>query len=243
MSTSLLAIISGIAYGIYRLYLSHRKEGWGGVKKNFFTDGFHAVIFGICWWALIFAYHFFYKVPSHIRLDANSQVAPAFKSVIMPPQGWERKSFRPKSKNSIPIVAMPRLHEGNDPFVEFNNVQLLDWSDQIVNDLHEALNEYEITTSQILGSPSPNKESMRTARNARLREQTIDKYYNQLVIYRKELIRRVHGGDTDTAMNYVYLKLSLFQSDKDSLYGTVTIVVRDLDELRDRLRTQMELKR
>ena len=77
MSTSLLALISGIAYGLYRLVLTHRREGWSGVKKHLTSDGLHALVFGVCWWLLLFSYHLFIKLPSEIRKEAEAQKPPS----------------------------------------------------------------------------------------------------------------------------------------------------------------------
>src|ERR1700674_978347 len=76
MSTSLLALMSGVAYGIYRLFITHRNDGWAGVKKNLATDGLHAIVFGVCWWVLLFSYHVFWKIPTEIRAEANTAQPP-----------------------------------------------------------------------------------------------------------------------------------------------------------------------
>jgi hypothetical protein len=77
MSTSMLALISGVAYGIYRLVITHKNEGWEGVKKNLASDGLHAIVFGVCWWILLFSYHLFWKIPREIRAEAKSVSAPS----------------------------------------------------------------------------------------------------------------------------------------------------------------------
>jgi hypothetical protein len=85
MSTSLLALISAVAYGIYRIILSHKRDGWQGVRKHFLADGVHALIFGVCWWVLLFSYHFFLKVPRAIENEASRQYPPKLRFIPSPP--------------------------------------------------------------------------------------------------------------------------------------------------------------
>jgi hypothetical protein len=85
MSTSLLALISAVAYGIYRIILSHKRDGWQGVRKHSLADGVHALIFGVCWWVLLFSYHFFLKVPRAIENEASRQYPPKLRFIPSPP--------------------------------------------------------------------------------------------------------------------------------------------------------------
>jgi len=117
MSTSALALLSGLAYGIYKLILSYRREGWPGVRAHFVKDAMHGLIFGICWWALLYSYHLFYKVPSEIRAQAAAAHAPlppkltvpekiAYLRTVsrhLPPETpvWNDKSPEPKSLSAL----------------------------------------------------------------------------------------------------------------------------------------------
>jgi hypothetical protein len=92
MSTSALALLSGVAYGFYKLILSHRREGWQGVKAHFAKDAVHGLIFGICWWALLFTYHLSVKVPSEIRMQADSAIVPLRSHAPTVPTFWVTKS-------------------------------------------------------------------------------------------------------------------------------------------------------
>jgi len=85
MSTSVLAILSGLVFGIYRLVLTYRNEGWRGVSKSFLSEGIHAIIFGAAWWGLLFSYHLFVKVPRQIRKESASHAPPIPRHRIAPP--------------------------------------------------------------------------------------------------------------------------------------------------------------
>jgi hypothetical protein len=85
MSTSMLALLSAVAYGVYRSFLSYRNEGFQGVRKHFLADGLHALIFGIAWWSILFSYHFFLKVPREIRTHTDRIRPPDTPSPPSPP--------------------------------------------------------------------------------------------------------------------------------------------------------------
>lgn len=108
MSTSALALLSGVAYGIYKLILSHRREGWQGVKTHFAKDALHGLIFGICWWAILFAYHLFFKVPAEIRAQANNVTVPALQQRLSLPQSWDSET-RPKKSHEPPIERIAKF--------------------------------------------------------------------------------------------------------------------------------------
>jgi len=124
MSTSALALLSGLAYGIYKLILSYRKEGWKGVREHFGKDVAHGLIFGLCWWTLLLAYHLFVKVPRGIAVEADNSVAPSARHPVPPPSAY---LYTPRRKQGNARNQEPRLHwDETDPFREYNNDQFIE---------------------------------------------------------------------------------------------------------------------
>jgi hypothetical protein len=72
MSTSILALLFAVAYRIYRLLVDFQEGGRAAVKKNLLTDSLHAIVFGVCWWLLLFSYHSLWKIPHQINAEAES---------------------------------------------------------------------------------------------------------------------------------------------------------------------------
>lgn len=119
MSTSLLAIASGVAYGIYMLLITHRREGWSGVRKSFIAEGLHAVIFGVSWWILLFSYHLFIKVPREIKQQALASYPPIALQPIPPSFALDRTPAPPRRiaqvATSLPLIP-PMFSEVHDTF-------------------------------------------------------------------------------------------------------------------------------
>jgi hypothetical protein len=104
MSTSGLALFSGVAYAIYKLILSYRKDGWAGMRNHFIKDVFHGLIFGACWWIILFSYHLWWRVPSEIRQEAdNAVVPPSFRALPIPPQAYQT-TIQPTITDEVPTV-------------------------------------------------------------------------------------------------------------------------------------------
>jgi hypothetical protein len=108
MSTSGLALFSGLAYGLYRIFLAFRKERWRGVKEHLARDVLQAMIFGIFWWGVLFLYHLIVKVPSEIRTQANSVKVPQIYRTSEPSPLWLQKQGKLQSK---PIQGYQGFHE------------------------------------------------------------------------------------------------------------------------------------
>jgi hypothetical protein len=110
MSSSVLAILFGACYMVFRLLISHRTEGWQGVKNNLLSGTLHGVVFGVAWWIALFAYQFFIKVPREIRTE------------LVPPPSLEWKKFPemfprpPRFAYEKSIIAKPPIDEIVHPY-------------------------------------------------------------------------------------------------------------------------------
>ena len=96
MGTTTLAIVGSLLFPLVdniRVFREYRLEG----MKSHWKKGFkHAFLIAVCWWAALFSYHLFYKVPHDIKVEAESVPVPpsplpprapaAHNGVSIPPQ-------------------------------------------------------------------------------------------------------------------------------------------------------------
>ena len=141
MSTSALALLSGLAYGIYKLILSYRKERWKGVTEHFAKDVVHGLIFGLFWWAILLAYHLFIKVPHRIEAEADSIVAPSAKQPVPPSDAYSHTPHLGFARSAS--TAFPRLDSGPAAYKNLTPEQVADWALAESDRLTDLVNKYQ----------------------------------------------------------------------------------------------------
>ena len=156
------------------------------------------------------------------------------------------KSVNKPSIQAPPVlrVTTPRLHEGaDDPFIEFQNDQLLAWGAPIIQSLRDALQQCKSDhreAYEMLGQNKINGEAYRESLSIADRKlvRVWDNLRPNLAMFRKALVGRVNGGNQG--------RNSPLQSDTPIAAGAVQYDVetslRDLDDLTERLRKQIGVR-
>lgn|SRR6266481_943571 len=85
MGTTSLAIGGSLLYPIAEIIRVYRDNGPEGLKGHWRQGFKHGFLIAVCWWAILFSYHLFYKVPHEINVEADAVHAPASPAAPRPP--------------------------------------------------------------------------------------------------------------------------------------------------------------
>jgi hypothetical protein len=67
MGTTTLAVIGLFPYVLVDLIRQFRRSGLRGLGEHWGERLKHTTLVAVCWWATLFSYHLFYKIPREIN--------------------------------------------------------------------------------------------------------------------------------------------------------------------------------
>jgi hypothetical protein len=140
-----------------------------------------------------------------------------------------------------PRVKSPRLHlDSDDPFIEFQNDQLVEWGEPLVAQMGKAVADWKAEMRDIMLGPYDKnaKQLLIKSKNRRLRQTFMDCCYENAIMYRKELVTRVFGGDTNPNIHWFYDSLTTTPPDDRATHEMeIEEIAKDLRELMSRVET------
>jgi hypothetical protein len=154
---------------------------------------------------------------------------------------------RERSQRQVRITT-PRMHIGSDPFVEFNNAQLIEWGQPIGDAIRTAFEEWQeesrknsalVANASQAGTTDADdyRKTLKASTDLHLTRAFLKVSHNALA-YRKEIVNRVPGGDTNPNVYYLYQNVEQEPSAFKSHRFEIELILEDLDELTARLQTK-----
>jgi hypothetical protein len=148
------------------------------------------------------------------------------------------KEIPATTPDAAPRVKTPRLHDGDDPFVEFGPDDFIEWGDPLISRIADLVKEKRNNDQRIVEQfAEPAAEKVRQSElesNALGMVQTfMDRDYDDAVKYRKELRRRLGGGAVDKHNDDLYRMIPMYSAPPAASLGAMHIkdILKDLNQV------------
>jgi len=115
MGTTTLAVGGTLLYPIVEIVRVYRNSGLEGLKKHWRQGFKHTFFIAVCWWAILFSYHLFFKIPHEISVEAEATRPPTILfSIKLPDFAYLRTPQLARKASSSFVLVSPGVIVNND---------------------------------------------------------------------------------------------------------------------------------